>query len=375
MSVSGVVTINQGGPHELTLGDGSSIPISQTQNFNTNTGISTFNVLNVLNELSVGAGVTVASTGFFGSEVGIGTTNNVGFLTGPVALAAHVEGSTWSKNGLYTAGKLAITTKADGSLQTDDRVIPSGDGTLGPGDTTDYGPLVPFVDYGSFQVETGGAAFIVNNVLMVPSVGQATVGFGTTNGALIPESFVGNGNRYLTKVGINTYYARSIFDVGAASTTMNSYFIPPSLTQSEINLMQSLWQTPGATGHNESKKVTPDGIVPGAIVYNKTTDTIQVGASTNTFRNLSPVVAFGTIVSGSTVSTDGHNLNTPSNNSNDADFTFSTALQSANYTVIVSCPGTTTFTVPEAQKAASGFRVTFSSAASGQDYSVMVLQL
>ena len=287
MSVTGVVTINQGGPHELTLGDGSALPISQSQNFNTNTGISTFNALNVTNELSVGAGVTVAATGFFGSEVGIGTTNNVGFLTGPVALAAHIEGSTWSKNGFYTAGKLAITTKADGSLQTDDRVIPSGNGALGPGDTTDYGPLVPFVDYGDFQVETGGSAFIVNNVLMVPSVGQATVGFGTTNGALIPQSFVGNGNKYLTKVGINTYYARSIFDVGAASTTMNSYFIPPSLTQSEINLMQSLWQTPGATGHNESKTVTPDGVVPGGIVYNKTTDKIQQRSTASTFRDLS----------------------------------------------------------------------------------------
>ena len=108
---------------------------------------------------------------------------------------------------------------------------------------------------------------------MVPSVGVATVGFGTTNGALIPQvsRMV---IRYLTSVGINTYYARSIFDVGAASTTMNSYFIPPSLTQTEIDLVSNLWNTPtGATGHNGAKKVTPDGLVPGAIVYNKTTDT------------------------------------------------------------------------------------------------------
>ena len=223
-------------------------------------------------------------------------------------------------------------------------------------------------------MEGGGASLIGNNLLIVPSIGVPTVGFGTTNGALIPSSFQSGGNRYLTNVGVNTYYARSIFDVGTASTTMNSYFIPPSLTQSEINIMQSLWETPTATGHPQSKKVTPDGVVPGAIIHNKTTDQIQVRASTNTFRNISPVVAFGTIVSGSTVSTDGHNLNTPSNSSNDADFTFSTALQSANYTVIVSCPGTTTFNVPEAQKTASGFRVTFSSAASGQDYSVMILQ-
>ena len=365
--VAGVLTVNQGGPNQVTLGDGSALPMPDSQNFNTVSGISTFNNFDIANNLSVGASITSGTMAYFGGEVGIGTTNNSVFLSGPTNLKAHVEGSTWSKNGVYTAGKLAITTKADGSLQTDDRVIPST--------PIDYGAVVPFVDYGDFQVETGGAAFIVNSVLMVPSVGVATVGFGTTNGALIPSSFQEGGNRYLTNVGINTYYARSILDVGTASTTMNSYFIPPSLTQSEIDLMATLPGTPTGTGHASSKKVTPDGVVPGALLHNKTTDTIQVGASTNTFRNISPVVAFGTIVNGSVVSTDGHNLDTPTNSSNNADFTFSTTLPSANYTVIVSCPGTTTFTVPEAQKTDSGFRVTFSSAASGQDYSVMVLQL
>ena len=110
---------------------------------------------------------------------------------------------------------------------------------------------------------------------MVPDAGTATVGFGTTNGGLIPQSFLPGGNKYLTSVGINTFYARSIFDVGTGSTTMNSYFIPPSLTQTEIDLVSNLWNTPGAAGHNGAKKVTPDGLVPGAIVYNKTTDQIQ----------------------------------------------------------------------------------------------------
>ena len=46
---------------------------------------------------------------------------------------------------------------------------------------------------------------------------------------------------------------------------MNSYFIPPSLTQAEIDIMATLPGTPTATGHAQSKLVTPDGIVPGAI--------------------------------------------------------------------------------------------------------------
>lgn len=284
--VAGVLTVNQGGVNEVTLGDGSALPMPDSQNFNTVSGISTFNNLNVANNLSVGASITSGTMAYFGGEVGIGTTNNSVFLSGPVNLKAHVEGATWSKDGVYTAGRLAITNKADGSLQTDDRLIPSGNGALGPSDTFDFGNVVPFVDYGDFQVETGGASLIVSSVLMVPSVGVAAVGFGTTNGALIPSSFQDGGDRYLTSVGINTYYARSILDVGTASTTMNSYFIPPSLTQAEIDIMATLPGTPTATGHAGSKKVTPDGIVPGAIIYNKTTDQIQVGASTNTFRNI-----------------------------------------------------------------------------------------
>jgi hypothetical protein len=363
-TISGILTVTGTGGNSVTLGDGSPLPIPDNQNFNTVTGISTFNQLNVINSFTYSG----LSTVFFGGDVGIGTTSNVGFLTGPNQLRTHIEGSTWAKEGFYTAGKLAITDKVDGSVYTDDRVIPSS--------PIDYGAVVPYVDYGNFQVTTGGAAFLVNNVLMVPGVGQETVGFGTTNGGLIPASFLPGGNKYLTKVGINTYYARSIFDVGTASTTMNSYFIPPSLTQSEIDIMKVLHQTPTGTGYTAAHKVTPDGLIPGAIVHNKTTNTVQVGHGTDNFRNLSPVVAFATVDGGSLVSTDGYNL-ALSNSTNNANFTFSTALQSANYTVMVSAGSITeSYTVPEAQKLTTGFRITFSpSNANTQSYTVMILQI
>ena len=176
--VAGVLTVNQGGPNQVTLGDGSALPMPDSQNFNTVSGISTFNNLDIANNLSVGASITSGSMAYFGGEVGIGTTNSVGFLTGPTNLIGHAEGSLWAQTGYYTAGKIIVTNKVDGSSYLDERIIPG-----------DLGSVIPSVDYGSFQVETGGAAFIVNNVLMVPSVGVATVGFGSTNGALIPSSF------------------------------------------------------------------------------------------------------------------------------------------------------------------------------------------
>jgi len=363
--IAGVLTVNQGGPNEITLGDGSNLPISETQNFNVVSGISTFNKLNVGNNLSVGSSITSGTTAYFGGKVGIGTTNDHIFKTGPTALVGHVQGSIWANQGFYTAGKIILTDETDGSSYVDDRVIPN-----------DFSPIVPFVDYGDFQIKSGGSSLFTENLLIVPSVGEVVSGVGTTNGSLIPTSFLTGGSKYLTKVGINTYAARSLFDVGAASTTMNSYFIPPSLSQSDIDLVRVLHETPTALGYTQSRKVTPDGIVPGAIVHNQTTNTIQVGASTNTFRNLSPVVAFGTIVSGA-ISTpaDGYNLNAPANSTNDANFSFGTALQSADYTVIVSNTGTSTFTVPEVNKTTAGFRITFSSSAASKSYSVMILQV
>ena len=157
---------------------------------------------------------------------------------------------------------------------------------------------------------------------------------------------------------------------------MNSYFIPPSLSQSDLNIVADLWNSPLLTGYTQSVQVTPNGIIAGGIVHNKTTNTIQVANGTNSFRNLSPVVAFATVNAGSIVSTDGYNLSL-SNSTTNANFTFSTALQSANYTVMVSFGSTTeSYTVPEAQKLAASFRITFSpSNASTQSYSVMILQI
>ena len=361
-TVTGILTITGTGGNTVTLGDGSDLPISETQNFNVVSGISTFNNLNVANNLSIGASITSGTTAYFGGEVGIGTTNNTAFPSGPTNLIGYANGSLWAQQGYYTAGKIIVTNKADGSVEIDERIIPN-----------DFGSTVPTVDYGGFQINQAAATFFTSNFTIVPSVGVATVGFGTTNGGLIPEGSLPGGNKYLTNVGINTYYARSLFDVGAASTTMNSYFIPPSLTQNEINIMQVLHKDSTLTGYAQSKLVTPSGIVPGALVHNKTTNTIQVGASTDTFRNLSPVIAFATVDGGIVDTGDTYNL-TLSNSSNDANFTFGTVLEAENYTVIVSLQGTDSFTISPSDKDQLGFKIVFSAAASGQDYSVMVLQ-
>ncbi len=363
--IVGILTVGTGS-NQVSLGDGSPLPVSPEQNFNTVSGISTFNDLRLQNNLEVGAGGTVITNFYIGGEVGIGTTNNIGFVLGDTPIL-QVFGSAYSSEGFVSSQILGITTSADGSIRSDPRTIPN-----------DLGGIVPSFSYGNFQVDSGASSFITENLSIVPTVGVTTVGFGSTNLGLISKyDHPGFSNaKYLTKVGINTFFARSIFDVGTASTTMNSYFIPPSLSQSDLSIVANLWNSPSLTGYTQSVQVTPNGLIAGGIVHNKTTDTIQVANGSNSFRNLSPVIAFATVNSGSLVSTDGYNLSL-SNSTTNANFTFTNTLQSANYTVMVSFGSTTeSYTVPEAQKVTTGFRITFSpSNASTQSYSVMILQI
>ena len=373
--VVGILTVTGTGGNTVTLGDGSALPVSDSQNFNTLTGISTFNDLSI-NNVQVGAGKSVI-IGLGGEEggdsdlfvlgsVGIGTTNKNNFVSqGDQTQKVQITGDVFvygdAKVGGLGGGSLGITTNTDGTLPSDPRTIPS-----------DLGPTVPFLSYGNFQVDTGAASLIVDNLLIIPNLGKTAVGFGSTNLGMVPTNH--DTDKYLTKVGVNTYFARSLFDVGAASTTMNSYFIPPSLTEDEISTVSNLWQSTTDTGRDQAKKVTPNGLVPGGLVYNSSRDAVQIRNTASSFRNLSPVVAFSTIDGGSIVSSDTFNLSV-SNDGNDANFTFSNTLPSANYTVIVSNQGTSTFTVPEADKATNSFKITFSSSAGSRSYSVMILQV
>ena len=374
-TVSGILTVTGTAGNTVTLGDGSALPVSDSQNFNTLSGISTFNDLSI-NNVQVGAGknVVIGLGGAEGGEsdlfvlgsVGIGTTNKTNFIDADgMPPTIQVDGTAYISDGLVSKNYLGITTKTDGFLQSDPRTIPS-----------DLGSTIPSLSYGNFQVDSGAATFFTNNIILVPSVGVATVGFGSTNLGMTTKNQIPGGSQseYLSSVGVNTYFARSVLDVGAASTSMNSYFIPPSLTETQISVVSNLWQNPTGFGTVTSRKVTPDGLVPGGLVYNSSRDTIQIRNTASSFRNLSPVVAFTTVITGSIVVADTFNL-IVSNAGNDANFTFDTSLPSANYTVIVSNQGTSTFTVPEADKATNSFKITFSSSAGSRSYSVMILQV
>ena len=358
--IVGILTVGTGS-NEITLGDGSPLPMTEFQNFNTLTGISTFNDFNVRGDISIGGTATFSGIGSFALGVGIGTTLSTQYSLQNQGRSLFVDDVIVGKN-------LTVSLYPETGVLLDPRNIPN-----------ELGDVVPLLDYGRFQVQDVSASFIGQQVLFVPYVGVATVGFGSTNLGIKPGGTY-DSDKYIARIGINTYFARSVLDVGTGSTTTNTYFVPPSLPQSDLDIMADLWNPSTSstlTGHTQSKKTTPDGVIPGAIIYNSTVDELQIRSGPSSFRNISPVKAFATVDSGLLVSTDGYNLSL-TNNLENAIFSFSTALQSANYTVMVSVGSTTeSYTVPEAQKTTTGFRITFSppSNANTQSYSVMILQI
>jgi hypothetical protein len=129
--------------------------------------------------------------------------------------------------------------------------------------------------------------------LFVPTVGVATVGYGETNMAMTPSDH--DSSKYLTRIGINTYFARSVLDVGMASTTMSSFVILPSLNNEELDIVANL-HTSNAGGNQNvnpvqsgfgtatAKRLLSDSGVPGgSVVYNNESRRLNVSTGGTVF--------------------------------------------------------------------------------------------
>ena len=274
LEVVGVITAGVGA-NQITFGDGSSIPFPESQQFNIISGISTFNNLNVGRDQRVGGSSTINGNLFAAGSVGFGTNGIAGFLGGG-NFSVEVFGDLLSHEGIIAKSKGGLSTATDGSLLGDPRSVAI---SLLPDEN-----VVSPLSYGTFQVDTADQGFSVigKQSLFVPTVGVPVAGFGATNLGILPKDFAKQ--KSLSTVGINTYFARSVLDVGAATTTNNSYFIPPSVTSGELEIIANLW-TGKIVGYGtvRAKQVTPDGVPGGALVYNRTNTRLEVGIGTTTF--------------------------------------------------------------------------------------------
>jgi len=274
LEVVGVITAGVGA-NQITFGDGSSIPFPESQQFNISSGISTFNNLNVGRDARVGGALTISENLFATGSVGFGTDGSAGFLGGG-EFSVEIFGDLLAHEGLIAQSKGGLSTSTDGSLLGDPRTVAI---SLLPDEN-----LVAPLKYGNFQIDSGDQGFSVisDEALFVPSEGVPVAGFGATNLGVLPKDF--DTQKTLVKVGINTYFARSVLDVGAATTTNNSYFIPPSVTSGELEIIANLW-TGKIVGYGtvRAKQVTPDGVPGGSLVYNRTNSRLEVGIGTTTF--------------------------------------------------------------------------------------------
>lgn len=267
--IVGVLTIGSGG-NAVTLGDGNPLPISEFQNFNTLTGISTFNELDIKSTLSVGS-TAIFTTGVasFSQGIGIGTPDIGDYLL-------KNQGKSYFVDDVINQKNLIVALDPGSEPLSDPRTIPNGE---------PYSSTIPILDYGRFQVQKLSAGFISQQVLIVPYIGVPTFGYGE-DGLGITYGGSYQSDKYLSRLGINTYFARSVLDVGAASTSTNSYFIPPSVTQDELDIIRTLHLSPNNLGYGTIKKLTPNGVVPGALVYNKTNTRLEIGLGSTTFNGI-----------------------------------------------------------------------------------------
>ena len=279
--VAGILTVGQGA-NQLTLGDGSALPISSSAVISVTSGISTFNDLLVSRNFQVGSGIgTFLGNTFVGGKLGIGTASETGFPSGG-GFEATIFGDMYATEGFIAKTRLGVSTSADGGLQEDPRSIPSA-----------LGQTVPQIAYGDFQADSNGFTMFGGVGLFVPSVGVQTTGYGTTNLGMVPND--ADSKKYLMRVGFNTYFARSILDVGAASTTMNSYIITPSVNNEELDIIANLWSSNAGGNQNVNpvqsgfgtatakKLLAPNGVPGGSIVYNNESRRLNVSTGGTVF--------------------------------------------------------------------------------------------
>jgi len=278
--VAGILTVGQGA-NQLTLGDGSALPISSSAVISVTSGISTFNDLLVSRNFQVGSGIgTFLGNTFVGGKLGIGTASETGFPSGG-AFESAIFGDSYAFGKIISATQLGIATSTDGSLISDPRTIPS-----------ELGQTVPDFANGNFQTQNGFAMF-GSSGLFVPTAPIIAAGYGQTNQGLVPTD--AGDKKYLTRIGINTYFARSVLDVGMASTTMNSYVVMPSLNNEELDIVANLWSSNAGGNQNVNpvqsgfgteiakKLLAPDGVPGGSVVYNNESRRLNVSTGGTVF--------------------------------------------------------------------------------------------
>ena len=255
--ITGIVTIGSGA-NQVTLGS-SNVPFNSNIDGNINsTGVSTFATLNssIINsdDLKITVGI---ATLLVGGTIGTDAQTTIVDATGDTLT---VLGSASISNTVVVAhdgngGVLGIGTNV---LPSDDR------------DTATIGNLSP-VSYGELS-HTG-------NMSVVGDDGGSCIFVHSINDPSVPTLKKGRAEaeyswQHEYKVGINTYVPRSAFDLGAC----NSPMIVPSLSQQTITTMINT--TSNATMSDPTLPSGNGTQVIGGLFFSKPENRLKVGLAT-----------------------------------------------------------------------------------------------
>ena len=277
--ITGILTIGTGG-NQLTLGSANTLFVGNIDTSNSS-GVSTITTLNSTSITSGNinsSGIITAVTGNFTGNISVGNTgtfNNGTFLVGGT-IGTDTQTSVASDGGDVLTVKGATSIR--GSLFA---AYAGGDiGTVGIG-TTNYptderdtgaiGNLVQ-VDYGNFS-HTGSMSVVGEEdngtCIFVPSKNVSSVPTLKKNNTQSEFSWTRE-----FKVGINTHVPRSAFDIGAC----NSPMIVPSLSQQSIT---ELVTTPNNATMTDPALSSGSGIqVIGGLFFSKPENRLKVGLAT-----------------------------------------------------------------------------------------------
>lgn len=258
-SIVGVLTVGSG-VNQITLGGSNQEPINADI---IGPGISTFNKLNIVESVSIGASMSMGSgTAIFapGTATGIGTD----IIYGQSVLSILGDQVNDGNLFLHNNGRIGIATTA---LQSDGR-------NLAPGG---FDSGLPGIQYGNLE-NHGSNAFFSDSTFFVGEFGL--VDNSVTSLTYLDTRCLTN-PLYQARVGINTHIPRSSLDCGASG----GYFIPPTHIAST---KQFFIDNPGVAA-------SQGDVIPGAFIFYKPKNRLEVGiGTTGVFCGISTLTYNGT---------------------------------------------------------------------------------
>ena len=257
--ISGIVTIGTG-VNEVTFGAGdATINGNLIGNVNATSGFSTFRNLDVQDTVSIGATLSVTNSGIgsFANGIVIGSSNQLvpdGIGISPILNVSsgniHVSGS-----GLFSNSTSKVGIATTGFL-VDDRPSLAAEDSNFPG-----------VNYGVLQIKgdmsvtgySGGASIFVGG-----PVGNSTVFLTYKDSRSLDDQ------NYQYSVGINTHVPRSCLDLGASASPL----ILPSMDTARKQYMIA---NPPQSRISVYNSTNPDVNIAGSLLFNTSTGRAELG--------------------------------------------------------------------------------------------------